>query len=320
MQFSVKRTNELSTQEKESIRDLFLEVFEKDKTADQFERQFSKNPFGYSYHGLMKNELNQIVGSYTCIPCRYEVAGKLLTLGLSVDTMIKKSARGNLSNLKVLAETVYSRLIEDGIPMVFGFPNTNIYAVRKRFLKWRDIGELDYHILPLRPDRKKRWLKPLRPFFLLAAALLNLFAFSGKNSFITENNALIKKINDSQFQKYRYDSSHQFEKLGLEGFFYHTVSDFEGAKVALLMDVEPLTSETVQSAVSKIYKLLKNEVDAIVYIGKLGACPINLFRLPQRLAPKPVRMAGRILIPEIIGAYALQLDSWRINLSDFDIG
>ncbi len=320
MRFEVKRTTSLSAQEKEDLRTLFQEVFGKPK--DNFERQFTNNASGYSYHGLMHDLQGQLVGAYSCIPCRYKISTSTtpVIFGLSVDTMVRKSARGNLANLKTLAEKVYKELAADGIPLVFGLPNANIYSFRKRFLKWKDFGELDYHVLPLRPDRIKPWLLPLRPFFLAGSAALNRIASTAKESPAIETENRIRKINDDAFFSYRYGDLHVRENLGHGRFAFHTPSNFGGARVSLIIDVEPLTKSSIESAVACIYNKVKHDVDAIVYIGKLPEQPINLFRLPTGLGPKPVRMAGRILLPGKIDESVFQLDSWRVNLSDFDIG
>ena len=50
MNFIVKRTNELTQIEKQQICDLFLDVFKKEKSLKDFEKQFLNTTKGYSYH------------------------------------------------------------------------------------------------------------------------------------------------------------------------------------------------------------------------------------------------------------------------------
>lgn len=319
MKFLVKRTIDLSDHEKQSLRDLFAEVFSKPKPVERFERQFTKTVLGYSYHGMMLDDEDRLVGAYTSIPVRYEVAGSTRTFGLSVDTMIARGARGNSGNLRRLAEDTYERLAEDGIPFIFGFPNENIYAVRKRILRWKDIGTLDYYLLPLRPDRRKRWLLPLRPGFLLLAALLNSrvrMRTAGSNR---ERSTLVRKVDDTAFRQYRYGPEHVKGSLPDGTEFFYAVSDLDGTRVACIVDITSLTRHALEQAVAEICGIVGSSMDAIVYVGRLDERPANLFRLPERFWPKPVRMAGRILVAGDIDERIFSLDAWRVNLSDYDV-
>ena len=89
------------------------------------------------------------MGSYAVKPFYYNYFGKKLIFGQSVDTMIRKDYRGNAFNLKKLSDEVYSALANDNISFVFGFPNKEIYLIRKKLLKWKDIGTLDIYLAPL---------------------------------------------------------------------------------------------------------------------------------------------------------------------------
>jgi len=117
-------------------------------TYESFEQKFEKNQNSFSYHGLMTDE-GRIVGCYSAIPNEYNFFAKKIVFALSVDTMIAEAYRGNPFNLKKMANLVYDSLKEYGIPFVFGFPNDNVYLVRKKILKWQNIGRLDFYILPI---------------------------------------------------------------------------------------------------------------------------------------------------------------------------
>ena len=163
----VKKTNELTSQQQEEISNLFKTVFTKEMSLKQFKNKFLKNIKGYSYHSLFLNDEEQIVGCYSCIPYEYNYFGKKLLFALSVDTMIHEEYRGSPFTLKKLANAVYDEMKNDGVSFVFGFPNDNVYLVRKKILKWKDIGELKYYILPMNIGNIKSKLK----FFNFASKL-----------------------------------------------------------------------------------------------------------------------------------------------------
>ncbi|MDA7891093.1 GNAT family N-acetyltransferase, partial [Akkermansiaceae bacterium] len=117
----VKKTSELTEQEKYDLCKLFSEVFEKEMSLNDFLKKFSSNAKGYSYHSLLKDD-EKIIGCYSCIPFEYEYFGKKLIFGLSVDTMIHKNHRGNPYIFKKLATAIYKELVKDGLSFVFGFP------------------------------------------------------------------------------------------------------------------------------------------------------------------------------------------------------
>ena len=146
MNFVVKKTNEMPHMEKLAICDLFFSVFGKEKNIENFIDQFENTDLGYSYFCLMYDEDN-LVGSYASIPEYYNYYGSKLIFAQSVDTMIKASHRGNPFTLKKMTEKLYKKLIKDKISFVYGFPNDNIYQVRERVLKWRNIYNLDINLV-----------------------------------------------------------------------------------------------------------------------------------------------------------------------------
>ena len=57
--------------------------------------------------------------------------------------MIKASHRGSPFTLKKMTDKLYKELMKDQIGFVYGFPNDNIYQIRERILKWRNIYNLN---------------------------------------------------------------------------------------------------------------------------------------------------------------------------------
>ena len=141
------KTNQLSNREREEIRKLFYSIYKKKMTEDMFERKFLGTPKGYSYHSLLLGNKN-IVGAFSAVPWRYKFFGREHFFCVQVDTMIEPEYRGRGYWIK-MAKKVHEGLVDDGIPFIFGFPNEIFYPQQKRFLKYDDIGELDYYVMPL---------------------------------------------------------------------------------------------------------------------------------------------------------------------------
>jgi hypothetical protein len=310
-----KRTNELTESEQQQMRDLFEAVFNKKMTKDVFERKFFCTPQGYSYHGLMLHEEN-IVGASSAVPGRYKFFGQEHIFSLSVDTMIDPKYRGGGHFLKMI-NLVHQGLINDGIPFIFGFPNEHFYAVQKRLLKYEDIGELDYYVLPLNIGSIIRKLKPLnfmsRGFCKLAARYCRI----PDNS---EAGHSIEKVVDKQFEQHRYDSSYSRIPLGEGAECVYKIYKEEGGILTLyIIDVIPLMVASLTRAIKQICRTAVKNVDIIIYVGKLPSKPAGLWITPDSKRPQRIRMTGKILIPNVIDDSVFEINNWCVNISNFDV-
>ena len=310
-----KRTDQLTESEQEQMRDLFLRVFNKKMTKDSFERKFFYTPKGYSYHGLMLHE-EVVVGAFSAVPGRYQFFGEEQIFSLSVDTMVDPKYRGGGHFVK-MANVVHEGLISDGIPFIFGFPNEHFYAVQRRLLKYTDIGELDYYVLPLNISSVVQKLKHLnglsRCFCRFATRLYRI----PRNS---EARYDIAKVVDKQFERHRYDES--YNRIGLgEGSecIYKIYEEEGGIRTLYIIDVVPLTAASLARAVKQICRTAVSAVDIIIYVGKLPSRPAGLWKAPDSKKPQRIRMTGKILIPDVIDSSVFNMNNWSVNISDFDV-
>lgn len=316
MEYTHHKSHELTVIEKEQICELFHRVFGKKMTLEQFSSKFENAVNGYSFHGVMKDN-GYIVGCYSAIPYQYTVGGHSYIFGLSVDTMIDEAYRGSPFILKRLAQLVFDDLKESGIPLIFGFPNSNFYLITKKILKWQDIGELDYYMLPINIGAFKRGLNFLNPLSRLVCKTLNLVARrNGKVS----SSFNIEKIVDDQFVNHRYGSNYRKIDLANDSFFRYRLYEEDGVRVAYIIDATPLDQQTIEMAVKTICANEKGSADAVIYVGKLPFRPVNLIKIPKRFEPKPVRMTGKILIPNMVDeSMIFDINNWNVNLSNFDV-
>lgn len=318
MNIIVKKTCDLSCNEQEKITALFNRVFSKNESvADFFGKYYWTKPDG-AYHSMMKVNDN-VVGCYSVIPYEYKFFDKDVTFGLSVDTMIDEDYRGSPFNLKKMATAVYDKLVLDGVSFVFGFPNENIYLVRKKILKWADVGSLDFYVLPVRLGQLKESLKFANWASRFLADLMVRYAQLTPNKVATQPSFKIRisGVNAEYFITRRYAGDYKVVKDGTGYFAYRTYFE-EDALVAYILDVQPLEQDGFERAVSSIYKNA-GHVDAIIYVGKLSFLVRNLIRVPQKYAPKPIRMSGLILDRSIVDERVFDMSNWQVGLANFDV-
>lgn len=310
-----KKTIDLSKEQHTQIRRLFFRAFSREMGDVAFERRFIHTPKGYSYHGLMLHE-NQIVGSFSAIPHRYLCFGKECLFALSVDTMIAPEHRGGKTNLITMAQLVYEALAKDGIGFIYGFPNELYYAHEKRILGTRDIGKLNYYVLPLNARVLGRIRALDYPSRLFARVVAGLPA-SGDTARCNYN---IEKINDEQFIKHRYDSSYSFLPLGGGAqCVFRLRLEKAAVKTLHILDVWPMTPAAMDEAVREIFRQHRHSADLMLYVGKLPFRPRRLIRVPQWLEPQKIRMTGKILVEGAVPDSIFDIDNWNVNVSNFDV-
>lgn len=315
MNFIVKKSNELTIVEKQQICNLFFEVFEKKKTLQDFDKQFLGTFKGYSYHAIMQ-ENDNIVGINTIIPYEYSYFGKIVTIALSVDTMTSQKHRA-LNSFTKMAKLVYEYAKNDGVVFVLGFPNDISYKIFKKMLRWQDIGRLNFFILPINIGN----IKPLLKYFswlsnLFANAVCKVSKFVTKDiKNITYN---ISKMDSQLFRLQKYDAMTIYNKNDLCEFFYK-LDSFENTKVIYILDVLPMSKKALESVVENIFTQYGNNIDAILYLGKINFTPFNLIRVPIKFEPKNVYVSGLILDESVIDDRIWNIQNWNLNLSNMDV-
>lgn len=295
---------------------LFLDVFGKNLTEEHFDRKYLHTPLGYSYHGLMMVD-GSIVGAYNVIPYEYNFFGTRVLFGLSVDVMTRNDARGGPFNLSEMAEIVYEAMRSDGIGFIFGFPNEVAYGYTNRVLKWNDIGELDFYMLPRRISAIIPRLTPLNGLSRFMAAMsLRLPWRCGK----TEACYKIEKAQGTGFERHRYNGDYDFVAIGDGGkCVYRLYVEEHGIRVLYIIDVYPLRPEFLMEALRRVYRRNARSADIMLYVGRLPFVPRPLFRVPMSKRPRRVRMCGRVLLPHVVDDRVFQIANWNVNLSNFDV-
>lgn len=315
VEYVFKRSGEFTPVEKQQWLELFSTVFGKRRSLVDFDRLFLQTPTGYSYHVLMLRD-GQVGGAFNAVPYRYHYFGREHLLALSVDTMINPDFRDNPFHMKKMAQLCHQRMAVDGIPAIIGFPNRNYYEYEKRAIRSRDIGRLDFYVLPLKGGNVfRRWKRTLN---LLWAPVAWLMLKRGSET-RRGREYPIRKIDDEQFRQQRYTSDHRFLSLaGGAECVCRSYVEKNGSVASYLIDVIPMNPANFSLAVKAVCQAFPN-ADIVIYVGKLEFQPCNLFRLPWRFHPQEINMTGKLLQEGVLDERFFAMGNWQINIANFDV-
>ena len=310
----VKKTSEMSDFEKNQINDLFNEVFNMSRTFNEFELQFEKNQVGYSYFGILYID-NILAGSYAVIPQNYKFFKYNYLFGQSVDTIIKKNYRGNPYNIKKLAEKVYLKLLNENIKFVFGFPNENIYLVRKKLLKWITICDYDVYVAPanLITIPIINYIN-IVPQFLLK--LFNICSIFKRKNIIEKNKPISKLVfsGDEEFRDKNYTNIVQLYNGCLVHFIVKTIKKFS---CLIIVDLSVRNVKNLEIAINELTKKYKTS-NFIIFSGKLPFNPKCMIKIPNFFIKNKLRLCGRIIDKNFIDSSIFECNNWELNLSNTD--
>jgi len=315
VEYVFKKSTELSPEEKDQWLALFSAVFGKTRTTADFDRIFLQAPLGYSYHTLLLRD-SLIVGAFNAIPYRYTYFGRETMIALSVDTMIHPDCRDNPFHMKKMAQNAHQKMALDGIPAVIGFPNHNYYEYEKRVVRSRDIGKLDFYVLPLRLGNVLGRCRRLLNILWLPVLWLIL---SIRTQVTKVCDSPIAKVDDDQFRRQRYTDDHKI--LALSGgaeCVSRCYVEKNGSTAAYILDVTPMSPANLSAAVRAVRREYR-EADIIIYVGHLDFRPCNLSRLPEKLHPQQINMTGKLLQEGVLDERFFKLENWQINIANFDV-
>ena len=271
---------------------------------------------GGAYHVLCVDG-GSIVAVFTALPYRYRYFGKDMVFALSVDTMVDGPQRGSPFRVKKMAQMVHDALVRDGIPFIFGFPNANYWEYERQVVQSRDIGELDYYVVPRNIGALVAAGRGLNGLSRLASQVLVHWPTRGGS---TTWEPPIDKIADAAFESHRYCGDYQIVHLdGGAKCIYRTYREDNGARATYLVDVCPLTPRSFSHAVTRVYREAAPATDAFLYVGHLPFRPGRMLRVPAARRPQRIRMTGKILIPDLIDERVFALENWKVNLSNYDV-
>lgn len=312
MEFIVKKTSECSHVELVEMNDLFNEVFDKERPLEVMMNQYTKNPFGYAYHSLYIED-GHIVGMNVYVPYYFTIKGEKVLFACSIDTMIQKKHR-DFCNFLDMVTTAYSYMEQEGIVLVYGYPNDNSYPLLTKSKLMKEVGKMYTYCLPYRIGGIKKglgflnWASEL--FCWCWIGLNSLFASSKVSRFTYEKDA-------ETFNKTRYQLSDGVYYVQ-EGFSYKII-DFEGIRAAFLIDVLEKSPKNFCKAVKYILKKDSKNFDILLYPGFLPFGVTGMVKIPHKYEPKRFVLAVKLLNKKYKTADLWEISNWDTNLSNYDL-
>lgn len=319
MEVIVKKTTELTGQEKEELLTCFIKVFNHERTMEEMCNQYLNTPLGYCVHSMCYDE-GHLVASHTAFPSYYWVGDNKVKAYITGDTMVKKGYRDGFVFLDV-ARGLSKYMKRDGFAFSFGFPNDNSHPVFLRTKLSKDIGRLDTFILPYRIGGIKKGMGFLNPLSKLFCRLW--VSFSG---FKLNNNVSAPLIHkdDETYNPSRYSRlDGQYGHVSHNGLdFYYKIKLHEGIRTAFLIDVIGKSERTFHQAVKNILKNEKDNFDLLMYVGHLPQTirKTGLIKIPRKYEPKHFYMTGMLFDKTTMEEqYFYDIENWDANLSDYDL-
>lgn len=302
----------------------FNESFDRNATVKSFKSGFcTANQWGYAYHALaFDDESGDLMAFNSYTPTFYKNGVNALVSG---STFIKPNYRKDFFLFYKLITALRNQGIEDGFHIEIGVPNPNSREYARRLLKNEYVADLDYYILPRNVSVAIG--KPSLKFFdgvfrfifcthLLAQNALSL-VFNYK-----EKETKYSLITDSDFYKARFKSPaySKYESGNYLG--YYRIVDEEGKRVAYVFDFRCAGVRT-RKALTKVvrYIFLHEKSDAILFVGFLRLRQFTLFKVPQKLIPKPLPLTYYVLDKSRKDEFKDLADksSWDFSLMNFDV-
>jgi hypothetical protein len=217
---------------------LYTNVFRLKMPPELVERKFLSEYQQVQSSYLMRYKSGKIVSFYGMICQKAEFNGEIFWVGQSCDSMTHKSHLGK-GLFITLANKVYAKMKSEGVDFIYGFPNDNIYGLRKKKLGWQHNENIHYYkekikTLPLAKLVKKF---PLLDGMYLTFVNRVLKKYRSKknffpNSVLSGHNGGI--VHDEDYFKYK-DSPNKFRIeinevnfwIKIDGLLW--VGDFESA-------------------------------------------------------------------------------------------
>lgn len=317
MTFLCKKTNELTAQELEGMSALFLEVFEKDRDADTFYKEYCSTPLGYSYHCIALSDIDEVVGFHSWVPFYYTTKGERFIAVFGADSMVRKSHR-DFYVYQMLMTSCNDIMKADGCKLYIGIPNDNSHPLVIKGLRHKDVGKLTTYCLV----RNISGVIPTLKYFNFGSRI-----FSFCQHLLSYLSICKRQYQFTYGKEHESFDNHRYSWFG-GNYRMDKIDDFqcvykiqkqENAEVAFLMDVYPLSRSNFEKSVRHIYKKHRKDIDMIMYVGNLPFTPIGLITIPHRFEPKHFYFTCKGFDKAFFDKSIFDISQWDINLSNFDL-
>lgn len=318
MKVVCKKTTELTQLELAGINELFLEVMHQERDNESLLQLHLNTPLGYSYHSLLYNDKEELVGNLSYIPFYYLDGDRKFMAAFGIDSMVLKPYR-DFFGYADMANVIHEELKKEGCELKIGFPNDVAYPITKKGMKFKDVDSLTTYCMIRNVGGFKPSLKILNPLTRIAAKLQYCVSFFSRGE--KEYSFRFKKDRDS-FDNVRYNwfgGQYDFVDLASKGKAVYKIMNFKGAEAAFLIDVYPLNRSNFEKSVEYIYKNERKKIDIIIYVGHLPFTPVGLITIPHKFEPKHFYFTCKKMRKDSFDDGLYDIKNWEVNLSNYDL-
>lgn len=277
---------------------VYGKVADRERWFNWWKWMYNDNPAGRGRIWLAEHR-GKMVGQYAIVPRVMNVAGEIIIGALSLDTMTHPDYRRH-GIFESLAKKTYSQAAEDGIHVIYGFPNEFSYSGFIKKLGWFDICYIPALVKVIHPENVMKTMLKARfvTRFLTSGVKLMFKAISRKKEMpppvgltITEVSSFDDRINNlwrniakehkvgvvrnKEYLNWRYSkvpnvkyTIYLAEVSGeVCGYTVLRCLETQSLKSGIIFDIiAPLNQDkTIQSLVSKAIEHLKQEKADIIY-------------------------------------------------------
>ena len=301
----------------------FNEVFHREFTVDYFKYKYLSVYKGYACHSLLYAEEGMVVGGVTVIPCYYMCGEERFVNGLAVDVFIREAYRVDPLMLRRMYKKLRLLLEEEQVVAVIAVPNATAYPYWKNVVKWKEVGFINYWALPVRAGRILGETG-LAGAFLNACSrfyCLSLFLITSLCSFI-----------DTKDRSYRYricaDDPYYVSKFcGKEYLregdgdirYLYKLEDEDGVRTGYLLDAEERGERSFKAIRKAVAMILRQDVDLVLYVGKLSFFQTLLMKMPRKLEPKLLPFTCDLISKDERYKDMLDFKFWDFGLRNYDV-
>jgi hypothetical protein len=218
--------------DEQNILPMFQEVFNTHRTMAHWKWKFQNNPFGNHKIALAVTEENTIAAHFCgyAVPFFSSVGGPREILSLQgADTMthphFRQMGLGSTSVLTRAATYFFNKFCVDNMPFMYGYNTGHIKKLGERFLGYRYMSPIPYHVLDIdehkrsKPgffERMGRYLSPItiEPVSRMVTEFDHFF-----NRACEDYGLLVKK--DAAYLQWRYldcpDGKHRLFAVNVRG-------------------------------------------------------------------------------------------------------
>ena len=319
MEIKICRSIDLTQEEWKSYALGFNETMHRDFSPGFLRNKYIAAYKGYSCHAMLVADNGDLVGGTTVIPCFYEREGSRLICGLAVDVFIREAYREDPLALRRMYKKLIPLLQEEGIVSVMAVPNATAYPYWKNVVKWKDVGCVNYWMLPLKAGKvlgKKGFIGGLLNFGSMIYFGL-VYGVSSITSLIDckDKQYLYSICKDDPYYESKFASAAYIKN---ESYIYK-IEDEDGVRTGYIIDAETDGRRSARAFFNCISAIFKNNVDIILYVGKLGFFQTMLLRVPRKFEPKLLPLTCDLISKDEKYTDMLDINNWDFGLQNYDV-